>query len=267
MLALFPLSLIRRVTLVLCLGLGLGLGLGLAQGAAAQGLWLDMPPDPARATISATTDAGLRSTRQLPTAALRAARRAMLAGQWVDEATLRALADRRDGTAAWNLVKRLRAQQAPAAEIAHYAAITAGTGRVRGLAPMIAAMHRLTPDSVPPEDLRLLVNVLYAHAWAGNSLAMDGVIAFNGEGRLLGPMGAATRTRLLQQGVRMDGRVELRLALDLLARDTPGAADLATARSYLTQAAGSKTLAVAATAQNVIALLDAWAVQTNAPRN
>jgi len=228
----------------------------LATPIKAQGLSLGMPPDPEAAQISVVTDKGLTKTKYLPTAALRNARRALLAGERLDDATLRALADRRDGNAAWRLVKRLRAQNAAPSDIAHYAAVAAGQGRIHALDTMIDAMARLDPDTEPPARLRQLVGVLYAHAWAGNSLALDAVIAFNGEGRLLGPLSDATRARILKQAARLDGRVELRLALDILAQDAPDAGDLARVRGYLDRAGQSKTLAVQTTAQNVIALLE-----------
>jgi len=234
---------------------------------AAQGLTLGMPPDPESAKIAVVVDPGLRKTANLPTAALRRDRRTLIAGQPLSDESLRALADRRDGLAAWRLVKRLRAENAPAGDIAHYAGIAAAQGRIYALDDMIDAMARLDPATASPERLRALVRVLYAHAWAGNSRAMDAVIAFNGEGRLLGPLTDATRARILQQGARMDGRVELRLALDLLGHHAPGDADRALARGYLDRAKQSKNLAVMATAQNVIALLDAVPVQTGATTN
>lgn len=234
---------------------------------AAQGLNLGMPPDPETAAISVVVDPGLRKTKNLPTAALRQSRLDLIAGKPLSDQQLRLLADRRDGLAAWRLVQRLRAQNAPAIEIAHYAGIAAAQGRVYALDDMIDAMAALDARTVPPDRLRDLVRVLYGYAWGGNSLALDAVIAFNGEGRLLGPLSDATRARVLQQAARMDGRVELRLALDLLAQDAPGAADRALALSYLERAAQSKNLAVLATAQNVIALLAAKPVQTGGAKN
>jgi hypothetical protein len=234
---------------------------------AGQGLSLGLPPDPESANIAVVVDPGLRKTKHLPGAALRRDRVALLAGKTLSDVQLRALADRRDGLAAWRLVKPLRAANAPAIDIAHYAGIAAAQGRVYALDDMIDAMARLKPGDVPSGRLRPLVQVLYAHAWAGNSLALDAVIAFNGEGRLLGPLSEATRARILQQGAHLDGRIELRLALDLLGQDTPGEPDRARALGYLERAIQSENPAVRATAQNVIALLVAAPVQSGAATN
>lgn len=245
----------------------LPLALLLALPVAAQGLKLGMPPDPVAAQIAVVTDKGLTKTKQLPTAALRSARRALLAGERLADDDLRALADRRDGNAAWRLAKRLRAANGAPSDIAHYAAIAAGQGRVYALATMIDAMALLQPGAEPPARLRLLVGVLYAHAWAGNSVALDAVVAFNGEGRLLGALSDGTRARILQQGKTMDGRVELRLALDIVAQKAPGADDLALAKGYLERAANSRNLAVKATAQNVLALIGAPTREARAATN
>ncbi|WP_226781750.1 hypothetical protein [Oceaniglobus trochenteri] len=250
-----------------CLAAALALALG--SGVGAQGLRLSMPPDPESSAISVVTDRGLTRTTQLPTSALRAARRAMNRGARLDTATLRALADRGDGLAAWRLTKRLQAMgnDATPSDVAHYAAIAAGQGRVYALDDMIVAMRRLAPVGEPAARLDRLVRVLYAHAWAGNALALDAVIEFNGEGRLLGALSDATRDRIMAQAATMDGRVELGLALNLLARAAPTPDEVAQARRYLARAAQSRKLAVMTTAQNVIALLDARTAQATAAEN
>jgi len=137
--------------------------------------------------------------------------------------------------------------------------VAVGTGRVWTLPEAVEAMRRLDPATEPPERVRAHMAMLYPHAWAGNALALEALIDLNGEGRLFGPLSAATRERVLEQGDRAgDGRAALRLALkDLqeggptnLARD-----DLA--RDALARAMAGDDLAVQAVADNLLALLDA----------
>ena len=219
-----------------------------------------MPADPESAKISVITDTGITRTDQLPEG-LRDLRRSMNNGETLTTDELRALADQGDALAAWNVVKKMRVEGGAAADIAHYAATAAGAGRVYALGDMIRSMHRLEPGSVTGARLNHLVRVLYAHAWAGNSKALDAVISFNGEDRLFGPLSDATRTKILEQARTMDGRVELHFALDLLAKDTLTEAERRGARNYLKKAQESKNLAVLATAQNLIALMDARLAQ------
>ncbi|WP_126623158.1 hypothetical protein [Oceaniglobus ichthyenteri] len=230
-------------------------------GALAQSVPLTMPVDPETAKISVVTDEGITSTAQLPTTALRDLRRAMNEGAVLEDDDLRALADRGDSVAAWKLVKRLRVDGGAPADVAHYAATAAAAGRVYALNDMIQAMHRLEPGQVTGARLNHLIAVLYAHAWVGNSVALDAVISFNGEGRLFGALSDATRARILEQAETMDGRVELRFALDLLAKDDLSEAEKARATSYLAKAQASKNLAVMTTAQNLIALMNADTAQ------
>ena len=61
--------------------------------------------------------------------------------------------------------------------------------------------------------------MLYPHAWAGNTLALEAVVAFNGEGLLFGPLSERTRLRILNEAQEHgDGRVEFGMAMALLER-------------------------------------------------
>lgn len=180
------------------------------------------------ARISVTVTPGLRSMAAIPEPRLRVLRDRMHRGVYVPDAGLRELADKGDGLAAQRYVRRLIDRNDPdrhASDIAHYAAVAVGTGRVWTLPDMIAAMERLDPAQEPAWRVRKLISVLYPHAWAGNTLALDAVQRFNGEGRLFGPLSEGTRQRILQTAEAAEGtRLQMRLALDILARaDRTGA--------------------------------------------
>ena len=226
---------------------------------------LPFPAPAAARQISVTVDKGLTRTARLPTEALRQARRDLLADKVLPDETLRALADRRDGLAAQAYVRRLVKLPAPDAttrsDIAFYASIAVASGRVWTLPDAVAAMLTLDPATEPRARIKTYMAMLYPHAWAGNALAQDALIALNGQGRLFGPMSAKTRNRLLETGRKAgDGRVALQLAMVAL-RDP---ADPAFARTCLTEAQASRHLAIRTTAAALLAGLDA--PRLDAPR-
>jgi hypothetical protein len=234
-----------------------GLLLALSAPAAAQSL-LDLGDRPFMTApsfestrISVTVFPSLASNRGLPDE-LRFARLAMQAGNVVPPTILRDLADRRDGLAAARYVDWLIVQSppAPASDVATYAAIAAGTGRDAYLDDFIDALYALDPATEPDDRKSLYLSVLYPHAWAGNLLALDAVIDLNGEDRLFGPMSDATRDRIL--ATDPGGRAALRLALGLLLKDNPTAADAARLDGYLALAADSDLLHIATMAANLM---------------
>ncbi|MCF6234276.1 MAG: hypothetical protein L3J36_14425 [Rhodobacteraceae bacterium] len=223
---------------------------------------LAFPFDLESRQIAVEVRPGLRSTRSLPNAALRQARLGMLANQVVSDENLRALADHGDGLAALKyvrlLVSRHTGQRAHASDIAYYAAIAVGTGRIWPLRDMITAMRLLNPETEPKNRVREYIAVLYAHAWAGNTMALDAVVEFNGDGLLFGAMSDATRAKILAQSkVNGNGRVELRLAIRLMIKSKRPAEETELAKTYLVQASGSDNLAIKATAENLLLLLNA----------
>ena len=212
--------------------------------------------------ISVKVEPGLRSSKRLPKA-LRLAREAMQANESVTTEDLRLLAIAGDGLAAQRYVRFLqsRTPSADPSDIAYFSAIAVGTGRVWTIKPMIEAMHQLDPKTEPKERVSKYIRVLYPHAWAGNSVALDALIDFNGEGRLFGPLSAKTRDRILKE-VRAQGhgRTELGLALAILeverASDAPNPDEIARARSFLEHAQGSDHLAIRTTAQNLLRMIE-----------
>ena len=219
---------------------------------------LTMPVDTASRQISVKVSAGLTKTRKLPTPALRAARKAMLAGTEIGPADLRALADHGDGLAAQKYVRLLATAIPPAdpSDIAYYGSLAVSTGRVWSLPQAVAAMRQLDPETEPSKRKRAYIAMLYPHAWAGNTLALDAVIDLNGEGRLFGPMSEATRKRILEVDAKTGGRIFLRLALGLMQKPDRSPAEDAQLRDYLARAAKTDNLAVKTTSSNLLALLD-----------
>jgi hypothetical protein len=242
------------------------LTLALTSAAWAQDSLINMhiPPDPAHARISVQVTKGLTSTAKLPTPALRDARKALLEEKEVSPVALKALADHWDGLAAQKYVRYLLANvpDATPSDIAWYGTIAVSTGRVWTLPQVVAALRQIEPVTEPPERIKAYVAMLYPHAWAGNSLALDAVIDLNGEGKLFGPMSAATQKRILAMGDKAgDGRIPLRLALVLLQNPERTAADMEKARHYLNVAKASSNLEVQVTAANLIDLIESGGIQ------
>lgn len=233
----------------------------LGSGAAlAQTLPLTIPADKASRQISVVVDPGLTRTAKLPTEELRQARRDMLAGLDISDENLRALAEKWDGLAAQKFARRLLAQNNPAntSDIAYFASIAISTGRVWTMPEAVQAMAALDPATEPPKRVKVYLNMLTAHAWAGNSLALDALIDLNGEGKLFGPMSAETRKKILAQGAKNgDGRVDLRMAVNLLKQPDLSPEARAEAIGYLNAAMGSNNFAVKTTAANMLANLQA----------
>lgn len=209
--------------------------------------------------ISVVVDPGLKRTKSLPRS-LQDARIALLNKETLPAETLKALADRRETLAALRYVDVLMARgiEDNASDVAWYAAIAVGGGRVWALPEMVEALHLLDPKTEPQVRINQYIRVLYPHAWAGNELALDAVIDFNGEGRLFGPLSDSTRERIEAQ-IAQNGsaRGDLRVAVSILSQDTLTPDDKARARVHLERARQADHLAVATTAANLIEQLDA----------
>jgi len=234
----------------------------VSAGALAQtGLALPILADIESRQISVKVGNGLKSTRSLPRQSLRQARLEMLAKHVVSDEDLRALANYGDGLAALKyvrlLVSRYAGQPEHASDIAYYGAIAVGSGRVWPLEDMVLAMRALSPDTEPPKRINKYFKVLYAHAWAGNSIALDALVDFNGEGMLFGKLLEKTRLRIVEQSVRNGGgRAELRLAVRLMSKPQRSVEESELVRGYLTRAIAANDLAVRTTAQNLMTLLN-----------
>ena len=214
--------------------------------------------------VSVIVDRGLTSNRSLRSS-MRAARNRMHKGGDVTAAEFLALANAGDGLAAQRYVRMMlndKETKADPSDLAYFSAIAVGTGKVWTLRTMIDAMHKLDPKTEPPARVRKYIKVLYPHAWAGNTLALQAVVEFNGEGRLFGPLSDKTRQRIQQVAAKHgDGRIELGIAVGMLERiraaATPDPKDARYARVLLEKAAKSGHLAVATSAQNYLHLMNA----------
>lgn len=218
-------------------------------------------PNTDAANVSVVVTPGLTSNRNLRNS-LRNARTRMQKGGEVSARELRALANAGDGLASQRYVRLLQAEEAEPnpSDLAYYAAVAVGTGRVWTLRTMIEAMHQLDPKTEPRQRVRKYIQVLYPHAWAGNLAALQAVVEFNGEGRLFGPLSDKTRTRIQVEAAKHgDGRIELGIAVAMLERlratENPNRTDQAYARRLLQQSANSTHLAVATSAQNLLLLI------------
>ncbi|KNG93297.1 hypothetical protein [Pseudaestuariivita atlantica] len=228
--------------------------------AAAQEFEVPIPVAAEGQDVAVVVDRGLTKTKYLPTRKLRAARVAMLAKQVVSDEDLRALADRKDSLAALKYTQLLwqRGVSENASDIAYYGSIAAAAGRVSALKKMIRAMAYLDPATEPAKRRKQLMRVLYPYAWGGNSLALDALVEFNGEGKLFGALSERTRTRILDHAEGGDGRIELRMAVSLLQNTKRTPDDEAAALRLLERAQQSSRLSVKTTALNLIALVGTW---------
>ncbi len=208
--------------------------------------------------ISVTVTRGLSSMQDVPDLYLRNARERLNKGESIPDAALRQLARLNDGFAAQRYARRLmRRDSASASDIAYFSAIAVSTGRVATLHNLIAALEKLDPAKEPSYRVKKYIQVINAHAWAGNDLAMDAVIAFNGEGRLFGPLSSATRARILERAEKDgDGRVELRLALSLMETRPLNADQTKWVAEYLDRAGASDHPGIASAAMALRRTLD-----------
>lgn len=222
-------------------------------------LALPIASDPALQKISVTVDPGLKSSRRLP-ADLRDLRKAMQDGKDIPVDALLKLAELRDGLAAQRYVRHLVATGGSDSDIAYFASIAVSTGRVWTLPEAVSAMLRLNPATEPPERVKAYMAMIYPHAWAGNTLALDAVVMLNGKGRLFGEMSDRTRKQLSEQAAKIaDGRLELLLAMNLM-RD-PDLRSTATdeIRGYLERAAASQVPGIRSAAAALLASMAAGA--------
>ncbi len=214
---------------------------------------LPFAADPARRQISVKVEPGLKSTRKLPTQELRNLRKAMLEGAEISPEGLRALAEFHDGLAAQRYVRYLLAKGGSDSDIAFFGSIAVATGRVWTLPETIDAMLRLNPATEPPERVKMYMAMVYPHAWAGNSLALDAVALLNGPGLLFGEMSDRTRKQLNDAMQKAgDGRLELLMAMNLMRDPGRRVAAAAEIRDYLSRAAASPVPGIATTARALL---------------
>ena len=231
--------------------------------------------------INVVVDPGLKSMSALPTQELRDARAAFTAKQPVSPDILRRLAELRETMAAARYVEYLSGlrqveavdalgqpmlQMLPStgeipgytgknynSDVAYFGAIAVGGGRNWVLDDMLEAMRFLDPATEPRARINTYIKMLYPQAWAGNELALDAVIEFNGEGKLFGRLSERTRLKIEDTLSNLGtGRGEMKRALAILSRTNRTQSDIDEAIPLLRVAQGSETLAIATMATNLI---------------
>lgn len=213
--------------------------------------------DLAPQTVDFVFDNGVRQTRDLPTASLRAIRRAMLRGEKIGPSGLRALADAGDGLAAFRYAKLLQEQGMadPTGVIAHYYAIAAYTGR--GFAvPPLAQLLREDGAGYGAARLRNALNAMTVQALSGNAEAATLLGQMYSRGAPFGMDATKAQTFLAMGSGSESMAALLQLGVILLADAGDTAAGNPAARAALQRAATGDDLSVRVTAENLLRLLD-----------
>jgi TPR repeat protein len=216
---------------------------------------LDAPAFVVRADF--VFDNAVRKTNDLPTDALRASRRQMIAGEELGIAELRALADAGDGLAAFRYAKLLEERGTPdlSGAAAHYYAIAAYTGRAFAVPPLA---RLLKSGGVGYGAARLTdgLNAMTVQALSGNPEAATllGQMYANGV-----PFGRDLAKAQLYLGMAKEGgspQAILKLGVALMSDPADAATGHVGARSALTLAAQGEDLSVRITAENLLRLID-----------
>lgn len=212
--------------------------------------------EPHRITVEMVR--GIRSSTELPTEELIAARRALAAGQRISTVKLRTLADIGDGFAALRFAQWLDRQgdSVPASDVAHYYGMAAATGRGGAIANLIKALDRIPEGELGPRRLNVFKNVILTYARAGNSHAIDAVFRYHTQGAPFGPLDNELARIVERAGGDAAAELALQLAVILLRAPVKTEADLDEADGLLQTALTSSSLTTQVTAQNLIPVLN-----------
>lgn len=202
-------------------------------------------------------DNQVKRTNDLPTAALRAARRKMVGGGYVGPSDLRALADAGDGLAAYRYAKMLQAsgKPDPTGGAAHYYGIAAYTGRSFAVRPL-ARLLRQDGAGYSPSRLRNALNAMTVQALGGNAEAATLLGQMHADGVPFGRDLAQAQYFLTMASGGGNPKAMLQLGVALMKDPGDAAAGHVGARSALTLASESDDLSVRITAENLLRLLD-----------
>lgn len=202
-------------------------------------------------------DNAVRRTNDLPTSALRAARRQMLSGGYISGADLRALADHGDGLAAFRYAKLIQEMVPPdeTGAAAHYFAIAAYSGRAFAVAPL-ARLLRTEGATYSESRLRNSLNALTVQALSGNPDAATLLGEMYADGVPFGRDLTQAQQFLGMAGGVSDPQAILNLGLSLMTDPADIAAGRIGALSALGVAAISDNLSVRVTAENLLRLIE-----------
>lgn len=203
-------------------------------------------------------DNRVRKTNNLPTAALRATRRQMLAGGYVSIANLRGLADAGDGLAAFRFAKELQERNTPDPNgaIAHYYAIAAYTGRSFAVRPL-ARLLKSEGAQYSESRLRHCLNAMKAQVLSGNPDAALLLGQMYADGEPFGKDLGLAQSYLAFAPDGQNPRAILQLGVAMMSDPADAVAGHSGARQALTLAASTDDLSVRVTAENLLRLLDA----------
>lgn len=203
-------------------------------------------------------DNAVRQTNDLPSAALRALRRRMIAGESLRFVDLRALADAGDGLAAFRLARVMEDSTIPdtTGTKAHYYAIAAYTGRDFAV-PSLAKLLVAEGATYSAARLTHSLNAMTVQALSGNGIAATLLGQMYADGVPFGQDLVQAQYFLAMADGGGSPQAALQLGIALMADDADIAADHAGARAALTLAAGGTDLSVRVTAENLLRLIAA----------
>ncbi|MDT8857106.1 hypothetical protein RNZ50_19120 [Paracoccaceae bacterium Fryx2] len=229
----------------------------LATGAVAQ----PMAPDPGLPGMVVRADFvfdnAVRKTRDLPTAALQAARRKMISGAAMGPTDLRALADAGDGLAAFRYARLLQEKETPdpTGAAAHYYAIAAYTGRAFAVPPL-ARLLRDEGAGYSAGRLTHGLNAMTVQALSGNAVASTLLGQMYADGVPFGRDLAQAQNYLGMASGGGSPRAALQLGVALMSDPADAATGHPGARSALALAAAGEDLSVRVTAENLLRMID-----------
>ncbi len=242
----------KFMTILAALGMTLPLG-----AVAAPTPWQMFRAD-AVTRVEFVFDNAVRRTNNLPTAALRAARRQMLSGGYISGGDLRDLADHGDGLAAFRYAKLIEEKGAPdpTGGAAHYYAIAAYTGRAFAVRPLA---RLLMQDGSTYSESRLThcLNAMTVQALSGNAVAATLLGQMYSDGAPFGRDLAQAQVFLGMVDSAVSSQAALQLGVALMSDPADTAAGHVGARSALGLAASGDDLSVRVTAENLLRLIDA----------
>jgi TPR repeat protein len=213
-----------------------------------------LPPGPTPAEF--VFDNNVRRSADLPTYALQALRKSMVAGKDIGGSGLQQLADAGDGLAAFRFAQQLEATpDSKPAVIAHYYAIAAYTGRSFAVSSLVR-MLKAHGASFPPATLQQALDALTVQAKSGHvgAGAALGQMYVTGE-----PFGHDLEKAQMYLALMPEGKnpkAALRLGITLLSDPEDKAQGHPAARAALAKAAAGSDLGTSLTATTLLGQLD-----------
>jgi TPR repeat protein len=229
----------------------------LATAAQAQPKPLSLPVMGQTVQVDFVFDNAVRQTRDLPTAALRAARRKMNSGTQLSTKQLQSLADAGDGLAAYRFAKLLEERDVPdpTGVAAHYFAIAAYTGRAFAVPPL-ARLLKAEGADYGTSRLKHSLNAMTVQALSGNGAAASLLGQMYADGSPFGYDLAKAESYLTMTKNGGSPKAILQLGVALMSDPADASTGHPGARSALSLAAAGEDLSVRVTAENLLRLIE-----------